>query len=158
MKTWHQRVREAHKRNHQGDGVELIIGPPANPEAITELEREVGRRLPPEFHELYQALDGFGVVTADGELWLFTPLAKIARSAAAAGTWFADSHPSLAKRYFPFIDWGNGDSSGYLFSEEGDLLPGIWIFEHEMYGFDASQPASAFLVKFAKNLQEFLER
>lgn len=158
MKTWHQRVHEAHERDHKEDGLRLVTGPPASPKAIVDFEHVLGWTLPAEFHGLYQTFDGVGLASGEEEtLWLLTPLAKIPQVIADVRTWFADTHPALARRYFPFIDWGNGDSSGYLLSEKGELLPGIWIFEHEAYEFDEAQPASAFLAAFVGNLQEFFE-
>ena len=60
------------------------------------------------------------------------------------------------KSFVPFVDWGNGDASGYVFSESGIPLPGIFIFEHDNYDFEEDQDWKEFLIPVDSTICAFL--
>ena len=68
---------------------------------------------------------------------------------------FAETHQKYARRYLPFIDWENGDSSGYLLDATGAYRPEIFIFLHEHYEYIEEQDINEFLQPFAESLANF---
>lgn len=98
-------------------------------------------------------------VSADAERvdWLFTPISKVLDLVDATRQWFQETHPGPAQRFFPFIDWSNGDATGYLLSPSGALLSALFDFEHEEYTFDASQDESEFLTSAYGSIEELLQ-
>ncbi len=67
--------------------------------------------MPNEFKALYSEFDGFGTLR-DGEVdWFFLPLSKLPEHANGVRSWIQKTHPEIAKRFVPFVDWGNGEAS-----------------------------------------------
>jgi hypothetical protein len=159
MKDWMDIVRRNHEWAHARDGCRLVTQDGADPQAIIQLEDRLGIHFPDEFHELYATLNGFGVASnGDSEhvWWLCTPLEEIPEFAEGIRKWFRGTHPDVAERFVAFIDWHNGDGEGYLFDEHGIALPGLYIFEHELYGFDEDQDIDEFLDEIPVTIEEFL--
>ena len=131
------------------DPSRIVTGEPASGEAIKNLESELGVVLPEEFHSLYSEFDGFGNLDDDdGEiLWGYLPLAQIPTSTEDSRRWFRETHPDIASRYVAFQDFGNGDTSGYVFDESLKNVLGLFTFEHESYEFEESQDWQDFLLE-----------
>ncbi|BCX48529.1 cell wall assembly/cell protein, KNR4 [Haloferula helveola] len=156
MSEWHKRIVAFHKLDNADDPDSLVLGSPASAASIAEFEKAIGYSMPDEFKELYSEYDGFGT-SRDGETdWFFLPISKLPEHASEIRDWFQETHPELAKRFVPFVDWGNGDASGYVFSETGTLLPGIFIFEHESYEFEEDQGWEEFLIPVDSSIRAFL--
>ena len=155
MKNWQDIIQRSHEWAHKNDGYSLVTRPGAELADITALESSFGFQLPTEFHELYLTYDGVGVSADSGQIyWMFRSLAQIPKFMEETRDWFQETHPEVARRFFPFIDWSSGDSTGYLLSQSGELLPGLYDFEHEDYEFDASQDESAFLSSFYTTIED----
>lgn len=72
--------------------------------------------------------------------------------------WFLKTHPELAGRFYPFIDWSNGDSMGHYFSETGELMSGLYCFEHENYEHDEEQDSEDFIVRWNSSIFGLLDK
>lgn len=156
MSEWHKNIADFHKLDNADDPDSLVLGSPATATSIVEFEKAVGYSMPEEFKSLYSEYDGFGT-TRNGEVdWFFLPISKLADHATAVRDWFQETHPEIAKRFVPFVDWGNGDASGYVFSESGAPEPGIFMFEHENYEFEEDQDWREFLVPVDASIRAFL--
>lgn len=156
MSEWHKNISAFHKLDNADDPDSLVLGPPASAASIAEFEKAVGYTMPDEFKQLYAEFDGFGT-NRDGETdWFFLPVSKLPEHASEVRDWFQETHPGIAKRFVPFVDWGNGDASGYVFSETGIPLPGIFIFEHESYEFEEDQDWEEFLIPVDSSIRGFL--
>ena len=156
MTEWHKNIVAFHKLDNADDPGSLVLGSPANATSIAYFEKAVGYSMPEEFKELYSEYDGFGT-TRDGEVdGFFLPVSKLAEHATEVRDWFQETHPDIAKRFVPFVDWGNGDASGYVFSESGVQNPGIFIFEHESYEFEKDQDWWEFLIPVDTSIRDFL--
>lgn len=156
MSEWHKRIVVFHKLDNADDPDSLVLGSPASAASIAEFEKSIGYSMPNEFKQLYSEYDGFGT-SREGETdWFFLPISKLPEHASEIRDWFQETHPELAKRFVPFVDWGNGDASGYVFSETGTLLPGIFIFEHESYEFEDDQDWEEFLIPVDSSIRAFL--
>jgi hypothetical protein len=156
MSEWQKNIIAFHKVDNPDDPESLFLGPPASVASIAEFEKAIGYMMPDEFKQLYTEYDGFGT-TRDGETdWFFLPVSKLLEHATEVRDWFQETHPELAKRFVPFVDWGNGDASGYVFSEAGIPLPGIFIFEHESYEFEEDQDWEEFLIPVDSSIRDFL--
>ncbi len=159
MKSWYDLIHASHERDHKSDGYQLVTMPPANPYEIQSLEELVGITFPSEFHDLYSTFNGVGVVGKTGKTyWTFTPLDKIPEFIASTREFFQDTHPDLAKRFFPFIDWSDGDASGYMLSPSRDLLPSLFDFQHDDYEFEETQDDSEFLVVAYRDIKDFIQQ
>jgi hypothetical protein len=158
MKSWDDLVNESHERDHEGDGFQLVKMPPATSDEIDSLQKLIGIKLPDEFRDLYLAINGFGVVGKSAEIyWSFIPLDKILGFIASTREFFQDTHPDVAKRFFPFIDWSDGDASGYMISPSDRLLPSLFDFQHDDYEFEETQEGSEFLVTATRNIKDFIK-
>jgi len=156
MSEWHKNIVAFHKLDNADDPESLVLGPPASAASIAEFEKAIGYKLPDEFKQLYTEYDGFGT-SRDGETdWLFLPVKKLSEHATEVRDWIQKTHPEIAKRFAPFVDWGNGEASGYVFSETGIPLPGIFIFEHESYEFEEEQDWKEFLIPVDSSIRDFL--
>ena len=156
MSDWHKSITAFHKVDNADNPDSLVLGPPASSALIAEFEKQIGFTMPDEFKQLYTEYDGFGT-SRDGETaWFFLPISKLPEHASGVRDWFQETHPEIAKRFVPFVDWGNGDASGYIFSDSGTPLPAIFMFEHESYEFEEDQDWEEFLVPVDTTIRSFL--
>ncbi|MEZ5324857.1 MAG: SMI1/KNR4 family protein [Verrucomicrobiales bacterium] len=156
MSDWRPLITEFYKLDHADDPDSLELGQPATTDELDSLDKELGFNMPPEFRSFYGEFNGFGT-KRDGETdWFFVPISAIPSLTAGIRYWFQETHPEIAKRYVAVVDWGNGDSSGYLFSETGEPLEGFFIFEHESYEFEADQDWRDFIVPVDSSIHDFL--
>lgn len=156
MTEWNKSIIAFHNLDYADDPDSLVLGSPASAASIAEFEKAIGYSMPEEFKTLYSEYDGFGT-TGEGEVdWFFLPLAKLPALASEVRDSFHETHPQIAKRFVPFADWGNGDASGYLFSESGVPELGIFIFEHESYNFEENQDWREFLFPVDESIHDFL--
>ena len=131
----------------------------ASAATIVELESEIGVELPQELRDFYANYDGIGLVTRDDEapMPLFirqtTELAGFIRQCQSM---IRDTHPNHAERYFPFIDWYNGDSSGFMLNASGQLVDGVFTFSHELYSYDAAQDLNDFIQPHSDSIASLL--
>jgi hypothetical protein len=159
MKNWQEIILRHHEWAHKNDGYSLVTRPGADSADITALEASLGIELPVEFHELYRTYDGVGVSADSGQIyWMFRSLTEIPKFMEESRDWFQETHPEIARRFFPFIDWSSGDATGYLLSQSGGLLPGLYDFEHEAYEFDESQDETTFLSSLHNTIEDFLSQ
>lgn len=158
MADWQEIIHDNHENNHSDDGYELVTMPPADEAAILELEKTLGIEFPYEFHEMYQVCDGFGLTTEghDRVSWNFYPLAMIPAFVVFVRSFFEETHSDIARRFFPFHDWGNGDASGYFTSESGYVLSGFYKYDHERYRYDSSQDHNEFIDSVYDSVEDFL--
>lgn len=159
MANWDSIVRSHHQRAHRDDGYELVANPGVTDEELRLMENRLGFQFPVEMREFYSTFNGFGVQSANspGEVyWFFRPLEELPEFTENIRQWFQETHADIASRYFPFVDWANGDGIGYLVNSTGEVLPGLVSFEHESYDFDEDQDAEEFLTTVPISLEEFL--
>ena len=157
MSDWNQLVTEFYKIDHADEPDSLVLGAPASDEVLDALASNLGFALPIEFRSFYGTYDGFGTKHDDGTTdWFFAPTANIPELTEEIRDWYQETHPEIAARFVSFVDWGNGDSSGYLFSEAGAPLDGVYIFEHESYEFEEGQDWGEFLIPVDKSIRDFL--
>ena len=159
MADWEGIVRLHHERAHAGDGFELVTNPGVAEEDLGLMERRLGFQFPAELRGFYSTFNGFGVQSSDSPgsvYWFIRPLEELPEFAETIRHWFQETHPDIAARYFPFVDWANGDGIGYLVDSEGQVLPGLYGFEHESYSFDEEQGAEEFLIEVPISIEEFL--
>lgn len=159
MTDWLKTISKNHNRVHRDIGDKLHIQAGASKSAIKTLEKSLKLNLVEEFRSLYEQCNGFGL-TCDDEpdriWWFFRPLEQIEEFADGTRSWFAETHPELAARFFPFIDWGNGDGMGYLIGDDDATQPGLYCFEHENYGFDEDDDPEEFIIKWNNSIYELL--
>lgn len=144
---------------HPDGEYNLVTGPPASDETLANLETALGFKLPPEFRSFYSSLDGFGIASADDPndvSWFFRPCEQIVQFSTDVRGWFKETHERCAKRFFPFIDWSNGDGIGYMLDESGEPIDGVFEFNHELYKFDSAQDVNEFLRHVPAGIQDFL--
>jgi len=157
MTNWKLIVESHHNWAYADGEYRLVIRPPATPEDLCALEDLFGPALSGEMRSFYHQIDGFGIEpTPNGVSWFVTPIAQLPELIEDCRSWFRDTHPDLAVRFFPFIDWISGDYTGYLLSEKGSLLNGLYTFEHELYRFDAEQDSSEFILTVYDTIRELL--
>ena len=122
-------------------------------------ESKIGLSLPQELREFYRHCNGIGLGDAPADLPQFIPsIEALPQFIDYARSSFSGTHPEYASRYIPFIDWGNGDSSGFLLNADGTLHDYIFVFSHEHYDYDDKQEIDEFLTPFAESLEELLGR
>ncbi len=156
MSDWYQNILDFHNLDNADNPDSLVLGSPATNASIAELEKATGYAMPNEFRQLYLEFDGFGT-SRDGETeWFFVPISKLDAHLSEVRDWFQDTHPEIAERFVSFVDWRCGDASGYIFTESGLPEPGIFMFEHERYEFDAEQDWREFLVPVDDTIRTFL--
>lgn len=160
MTKWEAIVTAHHKRAHPGDGFELFTKPGVAEKDLRSMEKRLGFQFPTELREFYSDLNGFGVrsaVSPDEVYWFIRPLEELPDFAETIRHWFQETHPDIASRFFPFVDWANGDGIGYLVDSTGEVLPGLVSFEHESYDFDEDQEVEEFLTTVPISIEEFLD-
>ena len=157
MPNWKHIVESYHTWAHADDEYQLVVRPPASTGDLVLLDAWFGPAMSGEMRGFYELIDGFGVEPSpDGVSWFVTPIAKLPELIEHCRSWFRDTHPDLANRFFPFIDWDCGDYSGFLLSEDGTLLEGLYTFEHEDYEFEEGQDGSVFLYTIYATIEELL--
>ena len=157
MPNWKHIVEANHAWSHPNDEYRLVIQPPASSADLAFLHTLFGSAMSEEMRGFYEQMDGFGVESvADGTYWFVTPIAKLPELIEHCRNWFRDTHPDLANRFFPFIDWNCGDYSGFLLSVEKSPLDGLFTFEHEEYNFEKGQDSSAFILSVYNTIEELL--
>jgi len=159
MANWSKIIAAHHAKAHANDGYALVTRPAASDEQLEQLAGSLGITLPGEFRDLYSTCNGFGVA-GDAELdepwWFFRPTDQIESFAGDVRDWFAETHQKFADRFFPFIDFANGDGIGYVVDESGAIIDGLFCFEHENYKFDAEQDVNEFITHSPVTIEEFL--
>ena len=155
MPDWKKLVEDHHQWAHAKDDYELVMLPPASAAELQALEATLGFAAPRELRSFYEQVGGCGVKAPDSETyWLVVPVTEVAANIASARDWFDETHPRLAKRFFPFISWASGDYTGYLKSPLFGLKRGLYTFEHEGYEFEAGQLPWFFMKKDYKSLED----
>jgi hypothetical protein len=159
MANWDRIIKRHHQRAHSDDGLAFAANPGAAESDLAALEARLGIQFPAEFRSLYSTFNGFGVRSVDspGDVYWFTrPLEELPEFVEAIRHSFRETHPELAARFYPFIDWANGDGLGYLAGDDGRILPGLYSFQHESYDCDADQDTDEFLMHAPVSLEKFL--
>jgi hypothetical protein len=156
MRDWTKIIKTFHEWSHKDDEWELVTSLPASGEQIAEFEASVGFKLPEEFVGLYQTYNGVSIVAGDERCNFFVALGDLPKHFSEVREWFEGTHPKFAKRFFPFVDWGSGDSTGYMLNERGEPLPGLYNFEHEDYEFDEGQDPNDFLPSVYDSIEDLL--
>ena len=159
MADWSIIIADQHSKAHPNDRCNLVAGPAATNQQLDELSESQGIALPQDFCELYLTHNGFGVADDDEPdkiWWFFRPTDQIADFANGMRSWFAKTHQKYADRFFPFIDFSNGDGIGYIVDESGLIMDGLSCFEHENYKFDEEQDVNEFITHAPVTIEEFL--
>jgi len=159
MPDWSRFAYGYHAVAHADDGYQLVMQPGVSAEDVVGMGERLGISLPDEFRDLYMTLNGFGVTSdnsPEGTYWLCRPLDHLPDFIRIMRKGFSPTHPHIASRFFPFIDFANGDSMGYLTETGGVILPGLACFEHELYKYDDGQDPSEFLSLTSLTIEEFL--
>ena len=159
MPNWSKLIADNHAKAHADDGFNLITRLAATNIQLDELSESLGITWPTDFRELYSTFDGFGVATNDEPdkiWWFFRPANEIPKFADDVRNWFLKTHEKCAARFFPFIDFSNGDGIGYIVDDTGVIMDGLFCFEHEQYKFDEEQDVNEFIIHVAVNIEEFL--
>jgi hypothetical protein len=159
MADWLNIISNRYAEAVANDGDELLLSPGATREQIDQRCGALGFVPPSDFRELYATCNGFGVrelKQPDTPCWFFYPLEQMSEFCERIRAGFAETHPEEAARFFPFIDFEDGDGVGYCVDEEGQLLEGLFLFEHEAYEGEEDQEPSDFLVRVPMTVQQFL--
>jgi hypothetical protein len=156
MTEWHRHILAFHNLDNADNPDSLVLGQAASETALSEFEELIGYKMPAEFRQIYSEFDGFGSTRDSDTEWFFVPISNLIEHSREVLEWFQQTHPEIAKRFVPFVDWGSGDASGYLFSESGLPESGIFMFEHESYDFEAGQNWHEFLFPVDDNICDFL--
>ena len=128
----------------------------ATPEQLVECETKIGMKLPTELRDFYSYSNGLALEDdRTKEPRFLRQIQKLPAYVKFARESFAETHQKYARRYLPFIDWENGDSSGYLLDATGAYRPEIFIFLHEHYEYIEEQDINEFLQPFAESLANF---
>jgi hypothetical protein len=157
MTNWTEILQNDHKRFHEDDGVQLVLGPPATPVQLEKLDAMTSFSWPKEFRELYACHDGVGLVLpGEAVEWSFVPTSELVTFGDTVRGWFADTHPEIARAFHPFFNWGSGDSMGFL---ESDSYPigTVFLFEHEFYRFSNDQNWVDFLIPSYHSILSFIK-
>lgn len=159
MPNWTSLINAQHRWAHDNDGYQLVLNGAADEVTISALNDKLGIRLAPEFCDFYRCHDGFGVRhTSDPETvhWSLVPLSQVSDLIQTARDWFQETHPELAKTFFPFIDWSCGDYTGYIIGPDGTFRTGLFTFEHESYEFEPDQTPDDFLHHSYDDIADYL--
>ncbi|MEM9412978.1 MAG: SMI1/KNR4 family protein [Planctomycetota bacterium] len=158
MHDWRTIINTHHDKVHVQPGDKLLIRNAATNADLDELQDELGFQLPDEFRSLYLQCDGFGLTYEDNDQkwWFCHPIEQIPEFVNQTRKWFEETHPEPAARFFPFIDWANGDGMGYVLDGDGQVIDGLYCFEHENYEFEEDQELEEFVVKWNNTILELL--
>ena len=152
MPDWRETVEEYYALDWQ-----LVMPSGAELHELRDLARVLQVRFPDEFASLYRTMNGFGGTDGKGVVeWAALPLEEIPTFSDRIRSWFSETHPEVAARFIPFLDWHCGDATGYLKDEQGKVLSHLRTFFHEEYHFDESQPYEEFLVEDEATIHDFL--
>lgn len=156
MTNWIEAVQLLHARHFSKTSGQLVFGAPLSVSDAAAFREVTAFDWTPEFFELYQQANGIAMASTSDTApeWNFLPTTEIARMCDSSRAWFVDTHPQIAKAFFPFFDWRSGDTVGYL-NLEG-VPPILFAFEHEQYEFDAKQDWSEFLQPAFETLLDFV--
>ena len=133
------------------------VAPSGNsPERISSLERTLGVTLPEQMRKLYLAVDGFDLCDKPGEPPTFVKsVDAIPDYAKQERSCLSDTHREFAENYLPFIDFGNGDSAGYVWVSKGEEQTPVFVMvEHEEFRYDPDQSIDDFVRVMPENLAE----
>lgn len=159
MPYWTDLITAQHRWAHSGDGYDLVLNGPADETAISALEERLGLSLPPDLANFYRCHDGFGVrhtSAPDTISWSLVPISQVSDLIQTARDWFQETHPELARTFYPFIDWSCGDYTGYILDAVGTFSSGLFTFEHESYEFEPDQEPDDFLHHSYAEIADFL--
>ncbi|MCA9194836.1 MAG: SMI1/KNR4 family protein [Planctomycetales bacterium] len=147
---WIALIKKFHKLIPSG--YVLYIEPPASSKQIQTAKKVLPSTIPDEFFELYSFCNGCGLDAEESRYWFMVPIEEIGALVKSTERWYAKTHRSLKGRFYPFIDWSNGDTMGYYFSKSGELMPGLYCFEHEEYQHDSDQNVDEFIVRWNSSI------
>ena len=159
MQDWHCLVEAYHELAHPDGLWTLVKRDGASNSDLRQLERKLGQAFPDEFQSFYRACDGFGISPIDNEgkvIWFCVPLSEIPDFVERTRETFCETHPILASQFFPFIDWNCGDGSGYVTDSAGVIQPGLFTFEHELYGGDSVDDPEEFVSFLDETIEDVL--
>ncbi|MEM9410636.1 MAG: SMI1/KNR4 family protein [Planctomycetota bacterium] len=124
---------------------------------IATCELAIERELPQELRDFYLYSNGIGLQENESDSPRFIPvIQKLPEYIEICRRSFDETHAEYASRYLPFIDWENGDSSGFIFNSDGTVFDYIVMFSHEQYAYDSGQDINDFLFPFAESLEGLL--
>ena len=158
MANWLDLVSKSHNRSHPAGEYELVVNAGVDTSKLAALEQKLGVKFPSEFRDFYSACNGFGIKSDDEDQvsWLFVPSEEIESFATEIRRWFEETHPKFSNRFWPFIDFMNGDGIGYVLDDAGGVHDGLFCFEHESYRFNPEQDVNEFLRQKPVGIEEFL--
>jgi hypothetical protein len=154
MANWKSLVASFFRNSDPEGEFRHLTGPPASNAALATVEARIGVSIPEELRSLYLLYNGIGM-QADGEAdtpRLIRPIEDLPDFMAECRSTFSDTHPDAASRFFPFLDWINGDVMGYMLQEDGKFCPFLVTFMHELYRHSASQDIDEFLERGPESL------
>jgi len=155
MKNWKEIVKIWKSKSYPG--FDFFLPGPCSVKVLGELKGTWGIDPTDEFKSLYREFNGVGFRDSGLIKWLFVPAEDLPHFKVRITAWFKDSHPQIAERYFPFFDWDTSDSVGFLKSDTGEMLPGLYEFSHEVYEFDSTQSYTDFIFKTSKSIEDFIK-
>ncbi|QDV41076.1 hypothetical protein Enr13x_09140 [Stieleria neptunia] len=145
----------------QGDsGYDPKFGDPASLEQLRDIQDSIGLVFPDELAELYASVDGYGLEMGAGSLlspWFLVPSSLLPDFVQNNRSVFSGTHPEFAKRYLPCIDWLNGNSMGFIYATDGELVSGLHEFSHEAYSYEPDQDPAEFFEAFDGTLSDFFD-
>ncbi|QDV23859.1 SMI1/KNR4 family protein [Aureliella helgolandensis] len=158
MAKWNRIVSEFFRMSDPEGKNDHYAPSGASPESIVKVEAELGVEMPHELRDFYSNHDGLGLVSrGETPMPLFIrPTGQLVDFINQCRSAFRDTHPTYAERYFPFIDWYNGDSSGFILGSDGRFVDMVFTFSHELYCYEAGQDANEFIHAHAETLAELL--
>lgn len=157
MRNWKKAVAQFF-HNSDPDGEYFHCAPErASTKTISSVVKKLRTDIPDELREFYEQFNGVGLTGDDSESPNFIPpIEQLPDFVKSARSLFPKSHKKYADRYLPVVDWGNGDTSGYMFDEGGTFIDCLFMFNHETCTNEASQDVNEYLTPVAENLYGFL--
>lgn len=134
---------------------DLVLPGGAEREAIVEMARSLGFEPPEEFVQLYSTHNGIGHKQSEVSSWWFRPLDQLPEFMKATRAWM-EEHEDVGMRFFPFIDYYNGEGAGYFANSKGALQPGLFSLNTGRYEFDEDQESSEFLLFTSKTISSYI--
>ena len=134
---------------------ELLLLPGAQISQIQSIVSRLGFDTPEEFLELYSTFNGVGHKQGENELDWFKQLSSLEEFGESCRMWM-EEHEEVSMRYFPFIDFNNGESAGYMHDENGNRLDGVFFHYTGAYEYDEDQPWTEFIVRETQSIEDFL--
>lgn len=159
MTNWTELFKRHFKLTKDVDELcKLIFGEPAQRDLIIDVADELGFVPPEEFVNLYLTYNGVGSTSIDSRdevCWWFRRLEDLSDFMKTNRLWLND-HEEVATRYFPFVDFGNGDSAGYLKTIGNGFENGIFTLECSAYEYDPDQEVDEFLKLTDATIEKFV--